>query len=147
MPDHEVGTGLRARQLRRGDGSVCILAVGKLVANAEKAAATLAERGIDATVWDVRVVKPLDQDMLDDAANHRLVVTVEDGVRDGGVGSLIALQLTDCCAGRPKPRVEILGVPVQFVPHGKPDRILANLGLDADGIVATVTGALDRIPT
>lgn len=147
VPDHEVGTGLRARKVREGDGSVCILAVGKLVANAERAAAALAERGIEATVWDVRVVKPLDQDMLDDAARHRVVITVEDGIRDGGVGSLIALQLTDCCAGRPTPRVEILGVPAQFVAHGKPDRILANLGLDADGIVATVTGALDRTPT
>ena len=55
VPDHEVGVGLQARKMRTGDGSVCLLAVGKLVANAEKAAALLAERGIDATVWDVRV--------------------------------------------------------------------------------------------
>ena len=84
--------------------------------------------------------------MIEDAARHQLVVTIEDGIRDGGVGSLIALQLTDCCAGKTKPRVEILGVPVQFIAHGKPDRILANLGLDAEGIAATVVAAADRLP-
>jgi 1-deoxy-D-xylulose-5-phosphate synthase len=145
--DEEVGSGLQARQVRSGGQDVCILAVGKMVGHAEKAATLLAEEGIDATVWDVRVVKPLDPAMLDDAAQHRLVLTVEDGIRDGGVGSLIAADLTACCAGRSKPRVEILGVPVQFIPHGKPDRILARLGLDADGIVASVTAALDRTPT
>jgi 1-deoxy-D-xylulose-5-phosphate synthase len=135
VPDHEVGSGLRARQMRRGDGSVCVLAVGKLVAHADKAVAALAAEGIEASLWDVRCAKPLDPAMLDDAARHRVVVTVEDGIRDGGVGSAIEdeLQQRDCLA-----RVEVLGVPVKFLPHGKPDRILANLGLDADGIAATV---------
>jgi 1-deoxy-D-xylulose-5-phosphate synthase len=74
------------------------------------------------------------------------VVTVEDGVADGGVGSLIAAGLTACCAGRTKPRVEILGVPLQFIPHGKPDRILANLGLDGEGIARHIAAALTRTP-
>jgi 1-deoxy-D-xylulose-5-phosphate synthase len=146
VPDFEVGSGLQARRIREGDGSVCILAVGKMVGNAERAAVTLAHEGIDATVWDARVVQPLDPEMLADAARHRLVVTVEDGIRDGGVGALMAAELTVCCAGRTKPRVEILGVPVQFIPHGKPDRILARLGLDADGIATTVQDALGRTP-
>jgi 1-deoxy-D-xylulose-5-phosphate synthase len=146
VPDFEVGSGLQARRVREGDGSVCILAVGKMVGSAERAAVTLAHEGIDATVWDARVVQPLDPEMLADAARHRLVVTVEDGIRDGGVGALMASELTACCAGRTKPRVEILGVPVQFIPHGKPDRILARLGLDADGIATTVQDALGRTP-
>ncbi len=146
VPDHEVGSGLQARRVREGNETVCILAVGKMVAAAEKAARTLAGEGIDATVWDVRVVKPFDPAMLADAARHRLVVTVEDGIRDGGVGSHLAAELTACCAGRSKPRVEILGVPVQFIQHGKPDRILANLGLDADGITNSVRNALGRTP-
>jgi 1-deoxy-D-xylulose-5-phosphate synthase len=147
VPDFEVGSGLQARRVREGDGSVCILAVGKMVGNAERAATTLAHEGVDATVWDARVVQPLDLEMLADAARHRLVVTAEDGIRDGGVGALMAAELTACCAGRTKPRVEILGVPLQFIPHGKPDRILARLGLDADGIAATVQDALGRTPS
>src|SRR4029453_19177196 len=54
VPDAEVGTGLEARCIRRGDGRVCVLAVGKLVANAEKAAQTLVAEGVALTVWDVR---------------------------------------------------------------------------------------------
>ncbi len=50
----------------------------------------LAEEGHSVTVWDPRVIKPLDPDMLADAADHRLVVTIEDGLRDGGIGAAIA---------------------------------------------------------
>jgi 1-deoxy-D-xylulose-5-phosphate synthase len=146
--DDEVGVGLRARRAREGDGnSVCLLAVGKLVGPALKAAEQLAAEGIDATVWDVRCASPLDPVMIDDASAHRLVVTMEDGVRDGGVGALIEDHITRCCVGRPVPRVEILGVPVAFLAHGKPDRILADLGLDADGIARSVRIAHRALPS
>ena len=76
-------------------------------------------------MWDPRVIKPLDPEMLDDAADHRLVVTVEDGLRDGGVGSAIADALSEL--GRPAgPRVRVLGVPSVYLPHGKPDAILTD---------------------
>src|SRR5262249_45212007 len=75
----ELATGLAAKQLRAGT-EVCLLAVGRMVAPALEAADLLAGEGIRATVWDVRVVKPLDDDMLADAAAHRLVVTIEDGL-------------------------------------------------------------------
>ncbi|MEO6125256.1 MAG: 1-deoxy-D-xylulose-5-phosphate synthase, partial [Ilumatobacteraceae bacterium] len=68
VSEHEVGSGLHARLLRQGDGSVCIMAIGKLVVAAEKAAAQLAESGIDVTLWDVRSCSPLDPDMIADAA-------------------------------------------------------------------------------
>jgi 1-deoxy-D-xylulose-5-phosphate synthase len=137
VPDDQVGSGLAARCVRRGT-DVCILAVGKLLADAETAADTLAAEGIAATVWDVRCAKPLDLEMLADAAAHRGVVTIEDGLRDGGVGAAIAdaigrLAVDD---GRVPPPVGVLGVPSRFLPHGKPDEILAALHLDADGITA-----------
>ena len=91
---------------------------------AREAADALAADGIEATVWDVRVV-PLDPEMLADAAEHPVVLTAEDGVRDGGVGSMIA----DALPGK----VRVLGTPVEFIQHGKPDQILADLGLDANG--------------
>ncbi|MHB8680578.1 MAG: 1-deoxy-D-xylulose-5-phosphate synthase [Acidimicrobiales bacterium] len=141
--DGAVGSGLTARLVRRGDGSVCILAVGKLVEAAEEAAGKLATDGIDATVWDVRVVSPPDPAMLADAAAHGLVVTVEDGVRVGGAGSFLvdAIRRQPDLDG-PMPPVRLLGVPRAYVPHGKPDAILVDLGLDGPGIADAVTEAL-----
>ena len=137
--EHEVGSGLEALRLRTGDGRVAILAIGKMVAAALKAAESLTDRGVDATVWDVRSCVPLDTAMLDDAARHSRVVTVEDGVRDGGIGSMIATAL----GSRSDARVTNLGVPTKFLPQSKPDRLLSQLGLDADGIAAAVIEALD----
>jgi 1-deoxy-D-xylulose-5-phosphate synthase len=143
VTDAEVGSGLSARRVRRGGGQVCVLAVGKLVANAEKAAQTLATEGVDVTVWDVRCCNPLDPEMIADAARHGLVVTCEDGIRDGGVGMTIADAVHHACGADPLPHVEILGAPTRFIPTAKPDRILAGLGLDGDGIAATVRRLLD----
>jgi 1-deoxy-D-xylulose-5-phosphate synthase len=134
-PD-EVGHGLRGRRVRRGD-ELCIVSVGKMLEAAEAAADSLTADGVSVTVWDARVVKPLDADMLDDAAHHRYVVTVEDGLRDGGVGAAIADQLAERTLGRDAPRVRVLGVPTAYIPHGKPDAILADLGLDGAGITAS----------
>lgn len=130
----EVGSGLQARQLRRGDGSVCILAVGKLLGAAEKAAEQLAATGVDVTLWDVRCCTPLDPAMIADAASHGAVLTCEDGIRDGGIGSMIADQVH---AIAPTVPVTTLGVPTRFIPQSKPDKILTALGLDADGIAAS----------
>ena len=134
VPDHEVGSGLHARKVREGR-DVCILAVGKLLGAAQEAADLLAAEGIDATVWDVRVV-PLDPQMLADAARHAAVLTAEDGVREGGVGAMIADALDHA------PAMKVLGVPVAFIPHGKPDRILADLGLDGAGLAAEARALL-----
>ncbi|MGH9182786.1 MAG: 1-deoxy-D-xylulose-5-phosphate synthase [Acidimicrobiales bacterium] len=141
VPPEQVGAGLSARRVRRGDGAVAILAVGKMVAAAEEAAGLLAESDISATVWDVRVVKPLDPEMVSDAARHALVVTVEDGIRVGGAGSQIADAIADQSESRVGPPVLVLGVPAEFIPHGKPDRILAGLGLDGPGVAAATAKA------
>ncbi|MGH9187438.1 MAG: 1-deoxy-D-xylulose-5-phosphate synthase [Acidimicrobiales bacterium] len=143
VPDDEVGRGLTARRVR-GGADVCILAVGKLVEAAEGAAEALADDGVTATVWDVRVVKPLDQEMLADASTHPLVVTVEDGCREGGAGSGIADAIAGLAidAGRTAPPVRALGVPIAYIPHGKPDAILSELGLDAAGIATEIRRVL-----
>jgi 1-deoxy-D-xylulose-5-phosphate synthase len=133
--EHDVGSGIRARRVREGDGSVCILAVGKLVGTALRAADDLSASGRQVTVWDVRCCAPLDDEMIADAARHHVVVTAEDGVREGGIGMSIADRIG---ALAPEVPVKVLGVPVRFIPQARPDRILAQLGLDADGIAATV---------
>jgi 1-deoxy-D-xylulose-5-phosphate synthase len=136
--DDEVGSGLSARRVREGDGRVCILAVGKLVANGTKAAQQLAGEGISTTVWDVRSCAPLDQEMVRDAARHRIVVTCEDGVRDGGIGMTMADRIHHACGTDRLPHVEVLGVPTRFIPQAKPDHILTAIGLDADSLAETV---------
>jgi 1-deoxy-D-xylulose-5-phosphate synthase len=135
VAEHEVGSGLAARRVVEGDGSVCVLAIGKMVEPAAKAAGRLAERGTSAEVWDVRSCAPLDDEMIATAARHRLVVTVEDGVRQGGVGAAIADRIA---ATRGDSEVVVLGLPTQFIPHGDAQHILARFGLDADGIEAAV---------
>ena len=135
VDETEVGSGLRGRKVRDGS-DVCVLAVGKMLGAAEDAAARLEAEGISTTVWDVRSVTPLDQAMLDDAGTHGVVVTIEDGIRDGGCGAAIRDRLAGTDA-----TVEVLGVPTNFVAHGNVDQILAQLGLDAEGIVETVHAA------
>ena len=135
VSEHEVGAGLHARRLREGDGSVCIMAIGKMVVAAEKAAAQLAETGVDVTLWDVRSCAPLDPDMIADAARHGAVVTCEDGVRDGGVGTTIVDRVHALAPAVP---TRSLGIPCKFIPQGNADRILAAVGLDADGLVHAV---------
>jgi 1-deoxy-D-xylulose-5-phosphate synthase len=138
----QVGSGLAARRVRSGDGTVCVLAVGKMLAAAEEAAEILAADGIDATVWDVRVVRPLDPAMISDAGRHQLVVTVEDGIRVGGAGSFIIDAIADLQETRQSPPILTLGIPAAFIPHGKPDQILTQLGLDGPGIAAATAKAL-----
>ncbi|MFP5327096.1 MAG: transketolase C-terminal domain-containing protein, partial [Acidimicrobiia bacterium] len=135
----EVGSGLSARRVREGD-EVCLIGVGRMLEFAEQAAEKLAAEGHSVTVWDPRVVKPLDPEMLADAARHALVVTVEDGVREGGAGSAIREALS---ALRPSGLpVVVLGTPDRYLLHGQPDQILVELGLDADGIASSTLAAL-----
>jgi 1-deoxy-D-xylulose-5-phosphate synthase len=137
----DVGSGRGARKVRDG-GDVAILAVGKMVDAAEDAAALLDARGVRATVWDVRVC-PLDRRLLADARRHRLVVTVEDGIAEGGIGAAIVSALARDADGAPTPPAITLGTPVAYLPHGKPADLLANLGLDGPGIAATVLKTFD----
>jgi len=136
-PD-QVGIGVNARKITTGS-DVCIIGVGKMAGAATEAAEQLTQHGISATVWDPRAAKPLDPAMLDDAANHGLVVTAEDGLAEGGIGSSIGLRL----AGR-GPEVHVLGVPTEYITHDSADTILHNLGLDAEGIANTVLQCLNR---
>jgi 1-deoxy-D-xylulose-5-phosphate synthase len=144
VPPDQVGAGLAARKVRAGDGGVCLLAVGKMLEAAEEAAAILAADGVDATVWDVRVVRPLDPAMISDAGRHGLVVTIEDGIRVGGAGSLMVDAIADLQETRRSPPVLTLGIPTSYIPHGRQDQILTQLGLDGPGIAAATAKALPR---
>ncbi|MCB1249927.1 MAG: 1-deoxy-D-xylulose-5-phosphate synthase [Acidimicrobiales bacterium] len=145
-----VGVGTAARRLQVGE-DVCLIGVGKMLAPVREAAALLEGEGLSVTVWDPRCVRPLDDAMLRDAARHRCVVTVEDGLREGGIGAAVADALAErTCAVPHPPRVRVLGTPPAFIPHGKPDAVLAALGLGAHGIAEQArtlvrTRPLDRV--
>jgi 1-deoxy-D-xylulose-5-phosphate synthase len=122
--------------------------VGKLVAACLDAAAELSAEGIEVTVWDTRVVSPPDPAMVADAARHALVVTAEDGVRHGGAGAFL-LDAVDTQAestGLLAPATRRLGVPRRYIAQGKPDDILASLGLDGAGVAESVRRARLRVP-
>jgi 1-deoxy-D-xylulose-5-phosphate synthase len=135
VTESEVGTGLSARRVRSGHGT-CIIAIGKMLEVAEKAAEELAVDGIEITVWDARCCAPLDPEMIAAAAAHDRVITIEDGIRDGGIGMSIADAI---CALRTETEVHVLGLPTKFIPHDpKSQAILARFGLDVDSVVALV---------
>ncbi|MDE0497037.1 MAG: 1-deoxy-D-xylulose-5-phosphate synthase [Acidimicrobiaceae bacterium] len=133
----------QARQHRSGPDA-CILAAGQTFYAAIEAAELLSAEGVEVSLWDPRILKPLDRAMLLDAAAHPLVVTAEDGVRVGGFGSLVndALQQLDAPT---IPRITQLGTPDAYLPHGTAQELHAELGLDAKGIAAAVTKTLARI--
>jgi 1-deoxy-D-xylulose-5-phosphate synthase len=137
VSEHEVGAGLSARLVRRSDAaSTCIVAIGSMLDTAERAADTLAERGIEVTVWDARSCAPLDAAMIADAARHARVFTIEDGVRAGGIGMSIAAEV---CTVDPATDVQVLGLPTKFLPHDpKPSNIHARFGLDAAHLVELI---------
>lgn len=129
----EAGSGLSARCVASGS-EVCLIGVGKMLAAARAAAALLEAEGVSCSVWDPRVVKPLDPVMIADAVRHRLVVTIEDGLREGGIGAAIRDQVS---AATETP-VVTLGLPAVHIPHGDVEEILSMFSLDAEGIAAAV---------
>ena len=138
VSETDVGSGLNARRISEGE-DICILSIGKMLETAETVAETLKGLGHSVSIWDVRVVSPLDQQMIRNAHEHSIVVTLEDGIVEGGVGSSIANHLRDL-PGK-TPTIIIKGVPVSFVDQGKPEDLLSELGLDPDGVVKAILEA------
>jgi len=88
-------------------------------------------------------VSPPAPEMLADAARHGLVVTAEDGLRHGGAGMFL-LDAMRTLAPDATPRTSVLGVPRSYIAQGRPDEILASLGLDGPGIARSVRELLHR---
>ena len=131
----EIGKGVR----RRSGRDVALVAFGSLVAAALAAAETL-----DASVADMRFVKPLDVDLLRELAHsHRLLVTLEENAVAGGAGAGVAEMLA--ALGLDVPILH-LGLPDIFIEHGDPARMLAECGLDAGGIERAIRQRITLLP-
>jgi 1-deoxy-D-xylulose-5-phosphate synthase len=127
---------------RAGDDDVLLISVGALASTCLDLAARISDQGIGVTVVDPRWVKPVDPALPALAARHRLVVTVEDNGRVGGVGTAIAGALRD--AGVPTP-VRVFGLPQQFLEHASRAQVLTDVGLDAQALAREVVSAVARI--
>ncbi len=134
--DAKAGGDLTARK------DVLLVAVGAFGQLAVSAAARLAEQGYGVTVVDPRWVRPVPIELIGLASQHRLVVTVEDGVRAGGVGDALAKTLRDAEINVP---LRDIGVAVDWHPHGARGEILADLGLTAQDVARDVTGWVSRL--
>jgi len=123
----------RGRCLRPGV-DVAILTIGTVGNDALVAADRLRQKGISAAVYDMRFLKPIDTELLDTVANgpFHQVVTVEDGVKKGGLGSAVAEYFEQ--AGYKK-EVTILGLPDQFIEHATVEELHHACKIDADSIV------------
>ncbi|WP_320837339.1 1-deoxy-D-xylulose-5-phosphate synthase [Zhongshania sp.] len=123
----EIGKG----RIQRQGQKIAILSFGTLLASALNAAEEL-----DATVADMRFVKPLDTDLIDALADdHDLLVTLEENVIAGGAGSAVSEYLNQQNRWMP---VLQLGLPDVFIDHGKHAQLLSDIGLDTPGIVASI---------
>ena len=131
----------KAVTLREGK-DIAIVANGTLLGDVLKTADMLAEQGIDCKVVDMHTVKPLDADALREIAGYRLVVTAEEHLVYGGLGSAIA----EFYAQEPvRPRMHMLSVGTQFPLSGEYPDLLKRVGLDAESMAQSILAKLESI--
>ncbi|HEX7745713.1 MAG TPA: 1-deoxy-D-xylulose-5-phosphate synthase [Micromonosporaceae bacterium] len=121
---------------------VLLVAVGAFGHLGVEVASRVAEQGYGVTVVDPRWVRPVPAELVSLAAGHRLVVTVEDGVRAGGVGDALAKAMRDADVRVP---LRDVGVPAAWHPHGSRAQILSDLGLTAQDVARDITGWISSL--
>lgn len=140
LEEVKVGTG---RKLRDGD-DIAVLSVGPVGNNVVKAVGMMENDGdgISVAHYDMRFVKPLDENLLKEvAAKFKHVITVEDGVREGGFGSAVIEWMED---NGQHPDIVRLGLPDHFVEHGTVAQLQSIVGIDAEGIRRTIEETLRK---
>jgi len=144
MPDEPAVLEAGRAEVRRTGSDVALVAAGRMVGAAQAAADLLETDGVSASVVNLRWIKPLDLETLAWAArSHRLVVTAEENTGVGGVGAGVLEAFSDLGIEVPVLR---LSVPDCFVTHGAMDKLLAEVGLNAEGIRGAVLGRLSDLP-
>ncbi|MEU2347891.1 1-deoxy-D-xylulose-5-phosphate synthase [Modestobacter sp. NPDC049651] len=127
---------------RAATPEVLLVAVGAMVPLALAAAERAADHGIDVTVVDPRWALPVAPELVELATAHRLVVTVEDGGRAGGIGSMVTRALQDAESDVP---VRTLGLPQEFFDHGSRGQVLADAGLTEQDVARRIVEWAARV--
>ncbi len=131
-------------EVLRNGGDAVLLATGTMVRTSLAAADLLARDGIRASVVNCRFLKPFDRGVFAEMArSHGLVVTVEEGAVTNGFGAFMAREV-EALDLSSRPRVLTLGMPDRFIEHGARGELLAEIGLDAEGVASSVRRALRR---
>lgn len=138
MQSIPVGKGVKLR-----DGKdVVVLSLGTIGVRAERAISRASEAGVEAAHYDMIFLKPVDEDILREAAMTGLpIVTVEEGVKSGGLGSVVAEWLTENGFSNPLTRI---GVPDEFVAHGRVTELMKICGMDDDAIYDAIMEAAKK---
>ena len=129
-------------EVRRQGSDVAILAIGRMVEVAERAAEALSAEGVEARVVNMRWVKPMDLEAVSAAMGTSLVVTIEENTGLGGFGAGVLEALADLGAETPVLRLAIADC---FVTHGHMSRLLADVGLTPESVATAVLGRLRDI--
>jgi 1-deoxy-D-xylulose-5-phosphate synthase len=136
----EIGTGEILRECESGGRRVALLGYGTGVAKALEASDILADHGISVTVADARFAKPIDAGLAAQlAAEHDLLVTVEEGVLAGGFGSAVWETLSDAGIA---PRILRVGLPDRYVTHGAPGLLHEEVGFTGERIAERIEAAV-----
>ena len=125
----------KGRKLSDGT-DVAVLSLGPIGNVVQKVVQELREEGQSVAHYDMRFLKPIDEDILQEASKCRRIVTVEDGVVRGGLGSAVIEYMAD---HNLHPEVIRLGLPDRFIEHGTPDELYHLVGLDAENIRLKIT--------
>ncbi|HYS48582.1 MAG TPA: 1-deoxy-D-xylulose-5-phosphate synthase [Xanthobacteraceae bacterium] len=142
MPEVGIPLEIGKGRIMREGSKVALLSLGTRLAECLKAAESLGAIGLSTTVADARFAKPLDEDLiLRLAREHEVLVTVEEGAR-GGFGGYVLALLAERNLLDQGLKIRTMTLPDVFIDHDKPDKMYAQAGLNADGIVAKVVSAL-----
>ncbi len=125
-----------------GEKDVLVVSVGAMAGLCLDVSDGLAAQGIGVTVADPRWVKPLPTGLVELASSHRLVVSIEDGCRVGGVGAVLGQHLRDAGLGLP---FMDFGIPAEFLPQGARAEVLAEIGLTAQDVTRAVVEAVAEL--
>jgi 1-deoxy-D-xylulose-5-phosphate synthase len=138
MKSLEIGKGQRIKEGK----DIAILTIGTMLNPASEAIDNVEkETGVSLALYDLRFLKPLDKEILNEVAEKfTKIITIEDGVINGGFGSAIIEYM---CDNQHKVNVKRLGISDTFVEHGSPEELYNMLGLNAEGIAASIKKFID----
>jgi 1-deoxy-D-xylulose-5-phosphate synthase len=134
----EIGKG----QKIKGGKELAIISIGHVGNYAIEATNILAEEKIEIGHFDIRFLKPIDEELLHEVfKQYKKVITLEDGTITGGLGSAVIEFMND---HNYSAQIKRMGIPDAFIGHGSPEQLYKDCGFDVDGVVMAVKGLLSK---